>query len=85
MYRITDRRHTDAMIAAKSPGVPIRLISDPQQYRDPTGLWDAWNIDRMYAAGIPIKMRAHQGLNHEKLRCQVEAVFDYPLRHAPAR
>jgi hypothetical protein len=67
MYRITDRRHTDAMIAAYGRGVPIRLISDPQQYRDPTRLWDAWNIDRMYIAGIPIKMRAHDGLNHEKL------------------
>ncbi len=31
MYRITDRRHTDAMIAAAGRGVPIRLISDPQQ------------------------------------------------------
>jgi len=67
MYRITDRRHSDAMIAAKNRGIPIRLISDPQQYRDATRLWDAWNIDRMYMAGIPIKMRAHQGLNHEKL------------------
>ena len=67
MYRITDRRHTDAMIAAKGRGVPIRLISDPQQYRDPSRLWDAWNIDRMHMANIPIKMRAHQGLNHEKL------------------
>ena len=67
MYRITDRRHSDAMIAAKNRGVAIRLISDPQQYRDPTRLWDAWNIDRMYMANIPIKMRAHQGLNHEKL------------------
>ena len=67
MYRITDRRHTDAMIAAKNRGIPIRLISDPQQYRDVNRLWDSWNIDRMYMAGIPIKMRAHQGLNHEKL------------------
>ena len=67
MYRITDRRHTDAMIAAFNRGVQIRLISDPQQYRDVSRLWDAWNIDRMYSAGIPIKMRAHQGLNHEKL------------------
>ncbi len=67
MYRITDRRHTDAMIAAKTRGVSIRLISDPQQYRDVTRLWDSWNIDRMYTAGIPIKMRAHAGLNHEKL------------------
>ena len=55
------------MIAAKNRGIPIRLISDPQQYRDGTRLWDAWNVDRMYMAGIPIKMRAHQGLNHEKL------------------
>ena len=68
MYRITDRRHTDAMIAAHTTrNVPIRLISDPQQYRDATRLWDAWNIDRMYVAGIAIKMRAHAGLNHEKL------------------
>jgi len=67
MYRITDRRHTDAMIAAKNRGIPVRLISDPQQYRDASRLWDSWNVDRMYMAGIPIKMRAHQGLNHEKL------------------
>ena len=31
MYRITDKRHTDAMIAAHNRGVPVRLISDPQQ------------------------------------------------------
>jgi phosphatidylserine/phosphatidylglycerophosphate/cardiolipin synthase-like enzyme len=67
MYRITDRRHTDAMIAAKNRGVPVRIISEPQQYRDVTRLWDAWNIDRMKMAGIPIKMRAHAGLNHQKL------------------
>lgn len=67
MYRITDRRHTDAMIAAAGRGVPVRIITDPQQYRDPKRLWDAWNVDRMKMAGIPIKMRAHDGLNHEKL------------------
>jgi phosphatidylserine/phosphatidylglycerophosphate/cardiolipin synthase-like enzyme/regulation of enolase protein 1 (concanavalin A-like superfamily) len=67
MYRITDRRHSDAMIAAKNRGVAIRLITEPEQYRDPTRLWDAWNVDRMYMAGIPIKMRAHQGLSHQKL------------------
>jgi regulation of enolase protein 1 (concanavalin A-like superfamily) len=67
MYRITDRRHTDAMIAAKNRGIPVRLITEPAQYRDPTRLWDAWNVDRMYTAGIPIRMRAHQGLSHQKL------------------
>jgi phosphatidylserine/phosphatidylglycerophosphate/cardiolipin synthase-like enzyme len=67
MYRITDRRHTDAMIAAKNRGVTVRVISDPQQYRALSKLWVSWNIDRMYMAGIPIKMRAHAGLNHQKL------------------
>lgn len=67
MYRITDRKHSDAMLAAVARGKPVRLISDPQQYRDATRLWDAWNIDRMYAGGVQIKMRAHAGLNHQKL------------------
>jgi phosphatidylserine/phosphatidylglycerophosphate/cardiolipin synthase-like enzyme len=34
MYRITDRAHTDAMIRALQRGVPVRLITEPQQYRD---------------------------------------------------
>ncbi len=52
MYRITDQRHTNAMIAAHNRGIPVRLISEPKQYRDPTRLWHSWNIDRMYMAGI---------------------------------
>jgi regulation of enolase protein 1 (concanavalin A-like superfamily) len=67
MYRITDRRHTDALIDLHvNRGLPIRLITDPQQYRDPNRLWHSWNIDRLYVAGIPIKWRAHAGLNHQK-------------------
>ena len=38
MYRITDRRHTDAIIAAQERGIPVRLITEPVQYRDPTRL-----------------------------------------------
>ena len=67
MYRITDRRHTDAIIAAKNRGIPVRLIADPQQYREPTRPWVSWNLDRLYMAGVQIKWRAHQGLNHQKL------------------
>src|SRR3990170_6155850 len=66
MYRITDRRHTDAMIAAKARGVQVRLITEPQQYRDVRRLWHSWNVDRMYTAGIPIMHRKHAGLNHQK-------------------
>ena len=66
IYRITDRRHTDAIIAAFQRGVPVRIISEPNQYRDPTRQWHSWNIDRMYMAGIPIRHRKHAGLNHQK-------------------
>jgi len=67
MYRITDRRHTDAMIAAVKRGVQVRLITEQQEYRDPTYLWDSWNVDRMYMAGVKVKQRQHAGLNHGKL------------------
>ena len=67
MFRITDRNHSDAMIAAKQRGVPVRILTEQTEYRDPNYLWDAWNVDRMYIAGIEVRMRAHQGLNHGKL------------------
>jgi mitochondrial cardiolipin hydrolase len=67
MYRITDRRHTDAIISAHSRGVPVRLIVENKQYRDRKYLWDAWNVDRLYMAGVSLRWRGHAGLNHEKL------------------
>jgi phosphatidylserine/phosphatidylglycerophosphate/cardiolipin synthase-like enzyme len=67
IYRITDQRHTNAVIAAAQRGVPVRLITEPQQYRDPKRLWHSWNIDRLYMAGVQIRNRTHQGLNHQKL------------------
>ena len=66
MYRILDKIHADEMIAAVKRGVPVRLISEPKQYRDPTRLWHSYNIDRMYMGGVKIKHRAHLGLNHQK-------------------
>ena len=66
MYRITDRQHTDAILAAKARGVGVRLITEPEQYRDPTRLWHAWNVDRLYMGGVEIKHRAHLGLAHQK-------------------
>jgi PLD-like domain len=66
MYRITDRRHSDAMIAAVNRHVAVRLYTDINEYRNPERLWHAWNVDRMWLAGIPIKVPAHQGINHQK-------------------
>src|SRR5262245_11820092 len=66
MYRVTDKRHSDAMIAAKARGIPIRYLGETVEYRDPDRLWVAWNMDRMFAAGIPMRVRGNQGQNHEK-------------------
>ena len=67
MFRITDQRHTDAMIAAHNRSVPVRLIVDGGQYRLAKYYMDSWNVDRLYAAGIPIRWQGHAGINHEKL------------------
>ncbi len=67
MFRVTDQRQSDAMIAAKNRGIPIRYIGETNEYRDPSRLWVAWNMDRMFAAGIPMRVRASDGENHDKL------------------
>ncbi|MCU1385231.1 MAG: C-terminal target protein [Acidobacteria bacterium] len=67
MYRITDQRHTNAIISAFARGVPVRMIVENIQYHNPQYLWDAWNVDRLYAAGIPLRWRGHSGENHEKV------------------
>jgi phosphatidylserine/phosphatidylglycerophosphate/cardiolipin synthase-like enzyme/regulation of enolase protein 1 (concanavalin A-like superfamily) len=66
MFRITDRSHTDALIAAMSRGVPMRLIVDEEEYRDPLRLWNAWNIDRLYVGGAQVRVEAHLGALHQK-------------------
>ena len=67
MYRITQQAHSDAIIAAFQRGVPVRYMGETLEYRDPDRLWVAWNMDRIYAAGVPMRVRAAQGENHEKL------------------
>jgi regulation of enolase protein 1 (concanavalin A-like superfamily) len=67
MYRITQQAHSDAIIAAKHRGIPIRYMGETLEYRDADRLWVAWNMDRMYAAGVPMRVRSAQGENHEKL------------------
>jgi phosphatidylserine/phosphatidylglycerophosphate/cardiolipin synthase-like enzyme len=67
MYRISDRAHSDAMIAAVARGVPVRILSEQGEYRNPGKIWTSWNLDRMYLAGVQVRQRGHQGLNHEKL------------------
>src|SRR5207244_1040517 len=67
MYRITDERETNAVIAAFLRGIPVRIISDTYEYRTPKRQWHSYNMDKLWAAGIPLRVRAHDGLNHQKL------------------
>jgi hypothetical protein len=71
MYRVTDVHICDALLRAAARGVPVRVLAEPDEYRFPvsrTGseLTGPYNIDRLYAAGVQIRMRKHFGLNHQK-------------------
>jgi phosphatidylserine/phosphatidylglycerophosphate/cardiolipin synthase-like enzyme len=78
MYKVTDLIHADAMIRAVKRGVPVRLITEPTRYRSTDNLWQAYNLDRMYAAGVQIRERAHLGFLHQKttlLHSQTRTIF----------
>ena len=66
MYKITEPRHADGLIRAVRRGVPVRLITEPERYRNPANVWQAYQVDRMYMAGVQIRNRAHQGFLHQK-------------------
>jgi len=71
MYRVTDAYICDALIRAVARGVPVRLLAEPLEYRFDTSrvgaeLTGPYNVDRLHAAGVQIKMRKHQGLTHQK-------------------
>jgi phosphatidylserine/phosphatidylglycerophosphate/cardiolipin synthase-like enzyme len=67
MYRIADDRALNSMIGAHKRGVPIRLIVDSFEYRDTARYQIALYVDKLYMAGIPMRVTVHQGLNHGKL------------------
>jgi phosphatidylserine/phosphatidylglycerophosphate/cardiolipin synthase-like enzyme len=85
MYRITDIRHTRALIAARLRGIPVRLITEQDQYRPPITLWQrewymwhAAHVDLLSMFGVQIRHRGHQGLIHQKsviLRGQGLSIF----------
>jgi len=71
MYRLTDPSICDALLRAVARGVQVRLLAEPLEYRfdaSRTGseLTGPYNVDRLYAAGVQIKMRRHLGLTHQK-------------------
>ncbi len=68
-YRLTVPSITDALIARKKAGVQVRVFIEPTQYRSDAfpEYWLVGNeADRLWVAGIPIKIRTHDGLTHMK-------------------
>jgi phosphatidylserine/phosphatidylglycerophosphate/cardiolipin synthase-like enzyme len=57
MFRITSGKVPDELIRRWQAGVPVRVITDRRQYRNTAYFWHSYNIDRMFAAGIPIKWK----------------------------
>ncbi len=66
MYKITEPQHADGLIRAVQRGVPVRLITEGERYRNPSNFWQAYHIDRLYMAGVQIRDRAHEGFLHQK-------------------
>jgi phosphatidylserine/phosphatidylglycerophosphate/cardiolipin synthase-like enzyme len=67
IFRVTSGKVPDELIRRAQAGVPVRLITDRRQYRNPTYYWHSYNIDRMFVAGIPIKWREGSDQDmHEK-------------------
>jgi hypothetical protein len=65
VFRVYDDRYTNAMVRAVARGVPVRLITEPTEYRNPLRVFDAEHVDRMFMGGVQIKIRNHGGLTHQ--------------------
>jgi hypothetical protein len=57
MFRITSGKVPDEIVRRRLANVPVRLITDQSQYRNTTYFWHAYNVDRMYAAGVAVKWK----------------------------
>jgi phosphatidylserine/phosphatidylglycerophosphate/cardiolipin synthase-like enzyme len=66
MFRITDLNHTRAMLRAVKRGIPVRLITDQEEYRNSDRLWHAYNVDILYNAGVQVRFDSHLGIDHAK-------------------
>jgi hypothetical protein len=69
IYRLTVDSITNALLAKFQSGVPMKLMIEPNEYlnrRWPEFWLSHANIDKLWAAGVPIKWRIHDGLTHMK-------------------
>jgi hypothetical protein len=77
-FRVTDNRMSDAVLNARSRGLPVRLITDQREYRLGKSVWHAKHIDKFWYAGVQIKENEHAGYMHQAsvvLRGLGEVIF----------
>jgi phosphatidylserine/phosphatidylglycerophosphate/cardiolipin synthase-like enzyme len=70
IYRLTVSNITEALLARHKNGVPVRIILEPNEYRNRK--WpEFWlthaYMDKLWAAGVQMKKRVHTGLTHMKM------------------
>ena len=69
IYRMTVANITNALLAKWAAGVQIQIMAEPTEYLNRK--WpEFWlthaYLDQLWAAGVPIKFRVHDGLTHMK-------------------
>lgn len=64
IYSLTKNDIVDAILAAQKRGVKVRIITDQQEAQNKS---QAGDLQRLRAAGIPIKENTHSGLMHLKV------------------
>ncbi len=69
VYRLEVDNITQALLSKHQAGVNVRVIVDPAQYTN--NAWpEYWlthaNVDKLYAAGVPMLQRTHAGVTHMK-------------------
>jgi F5/8 type C domain-containing protein/phospholipase D-like protein len=69
IYRLTVDNITNALLTRFQAGVQMQLLTEPFEYLNRK--WpEFWlthaNLDKLWAAGVPIKQRSHAGLTHMK-------------------
>jgi hypothetical protein len=69
VYRLEVDNITNALLAKFKAGVQVEILVDPEQYTNilyPEYWLTHANIDKLWAAGVPIRQRNHAGVTHMK-------------------
>jgi phosphatidylserine/phosphatidylglycerophosphate/cardiolipin synthase-like enzyme len=67
VLRFESESLANALIRRHRAGVPVRVNTEFEEYRVVKRPMVSFILDTLWAAGVPLKWRAHSGNNHEKV------------------